>query len=137
MISKFLSNTFKKATGKLFQNSILILHPYLSGGAWVFDDDKTGLVREPFVMGIPEILETALEANGIPLVEAAEGFDLYFSANPFPGQQVELTWLESEHGGNWYKAEGTEQFGWLCPALFKYFAQAPKKIFAKCERSKK
>ena len=37
------------------QNSIMVVKPYKWEGMWVFDDDKTGLVREPFVAGVPEI----------------------------------------------------------------------------------
>lgn len=131
-----ISALIRKLTGQVAQNSIMVLHPYKNNGLWVFDDPTTGLVREPFVMGIPEILETALVSNGIPVNEAVNGFNLLFSSNPFPGKQVSLTWIESENGGNWYRCEETNQVGWLCPALFKYFTKAPKQIFAKCERSK-
>jgi hypothetical protein len=116
-------------------NAILVLHPYNYYGAWVFDDDRVGLVREPFVNGIPEILEDALADAGIPLDEAGEGFKLTFSANPFPTAGVELTLLRPEYGGNWYTAQSGKE-GWLCPALFKYFQKAPKKIYCKVERSK-
>ena len=34
----------------------MIIHPYLFNGVWVFDDESTGLVREPFVSGIPEMI---------------------------------------------------------------------------------
>jgi hypothetical protein len=27
---------------------------------WVFDDERVGLVKEPFVMGIPEIIDKAV-----------------------------------------------------------------------------
>ncbi len=52
------------------QNSIMVVVPYKWGGMWVFDDEKTGLVREPFVAGVPEILEALLEQQGIPVSEA-------------------------------------------------------------------
>lgn len=37
--------------------------------------------------------------------------------------------------GNWYRGvvAGEKMVGWLCPALFCYFEQAPKKIFVKAE----
>ena len=62
------SGAKKKPTG-VNSNSILVLHPYKYYGTWVFDDDRTGLVREAFVSGIPEILEKCLEDNGIPVKE--------------------------------------------------------------------
>ena len=46
------------------QNSIMVLKPYKWEGMWVFDDDRTGLVREPFVAGVPEILEALLVQAG-------------------------------------------------------------------------
>jgi hypothetical protein len=118
------------------QNAMLVLHPYNRNGWWVFDDDRVGLVAEPFVQGIPEILEEALETAGIPIEEASKGFDLIFSATPFPGHQVDLNKLYPEAGGNWYESQ-SGKVGWLCPALFKYFADAPQKIYCKVERSKK
>ena len=36
-------------------------------------------------------------------------------------------------GGNWYKMDGTDMTGWLCPALFHYFEIAPDKIYLKAE----
>lgn len=134
-IVKKLTGTTQTPTGGVNSNSILVLHPYKYYGTWVFDDDRTGLVREAFVSGIPEILEETLEKNGVPVREAEKGFDLTFSQTPFPGQQVELTRLREESGGNWYKSD-TGREGWLCPALFKYFPVAPEKIYARCERSK-
>ena len=72
----------------MHQNSIMVVKPYKWEGMWVFDDEKTGLVREPFVAGVPEILEALLEQQGIPVEEAEKGFRLIFSAIPFPGHQL-------------------------------------------------
>lgn len=33
-------------------------------------------------------------------------------------------------GGNWYYSAALDLEGWLCPALLKYFEQAPGKIYA-------
>ena len=38
-------------------NAMMVILPYQHNGIWVFDDDKTGLVREPFVFGIPEMID--------------------------------------------------------------------------------
>ena len=32
--------------------------------------------------------------------------------------------------GNWYRAEGIDLEGWLCPALLKYFERPPQKLYA-------
>jgi hypothetical protein len=106
-------------------NAIVVIFPYRLHGTWVFDDPTTGLVQEPFVAGIPEIIDRAV-AN-IP--DAGKGFKLTFSARPFPGYQIVLNWVREEFDGNWYRVEGTTSEGWLCPALLKYFATAPQRIY--------
>jgi hypothetical protein len=35
--------------------------------------------------------------------------------------------------GNVYRWVGSGMEGWLCPALFKYFAEAPQEIYLKVE----
>src|SRR4051794_2314929 len=62
-------------------NAVLTIEPYRCEGAWVFDDPTTGLVGEPFVAGITEMIDR-LAAN-IP--GAARGFRLLFAVQPFNG----------------------------------------------------
>jgi len=47
---------------------------------WVFDDPAVGLCQEPFVCGVPEIIEYLV--NGI--ADARAGFRLLFRCPPFP-----------------------------------------------------
>jgi hypothetical protein len=68
--------------------------------------------------------------------QAASGFHLFFSAHPFPGYQLELNWQRSEFDGNWYHSEVLDMEGWLCPALLKYFDDAPKTIYAQFKQRK-
>ena len=56
---------------------------------------------------------------------AESGVTIFFSANPFPGCQHEFHWRREESGGNWYFSPECDLEGWLCPALFKYFDEAP------------
>lgn len=108
------------------QNSIYIIHPYKDHGTWVFDDDKVGLVREPFVAGADDIID-----RFVTTIEGAEkGFALLFSASPFPGSNATFEWRRMEGGGNWYYSPDLDKEGWLCPALFKYFETAPPKLYA-------
>ena len=109
----------------LTMNSILVIHPYKSGGVWMFDDPKVGLHREPFVSGADDILDK-ITAH-IPNAES--GVTVVFSSQPFPGFEHELTWQRGEFSGNWYRSDKLRMEGWLCPALFKYFPQAPEKIY--------
>ena len=110
-------------------NSLYVLKPYRHQNAWVFDDDKVGLVAEPFVFGIDTMIERMTES--IP--GAAEGFRLIFSTSRFPGAMAELLWRREEADGNWYFSPTYDIEGWLCPALFKYFEEAPKALYAKAE----
>ena len=110
-------------------NCITVLQPYQHAGMWVFDDSDKGLVKEPFVAGIDEMINRM--TAGIP--DAADGFRLLFSPTPFPGFTVQLEWRRAEHGGNWYHCRELGMEGWLCPALFRYFDSAPAELYAKCE----
>ena len=67
-------------------NSILVIEPYRYAGTWVFDDPSVGLVREPFVAGIPGMIDKLV--SDIP--DANNGFRLTFSAVPFPGYREKL-----------------------------------------------
>jgi hypothetical protein len=110
-------------------NAIMVLRPYYWGGTtWVFDDPAAGLDKEAFVSGIPEMIRYM--TRDIP--DAEEGFLLTFSATPFPGYQycIHKTSPTGEtYGGNWYHMEEINQDGWLCPALFCYFAEAPEELY--------
>lgn len=66
--------------------------------------------------------------SGIP--NAQSGFDLVFSSTPFPGYHAELERIHEEYGGYWYRLVGLDMEGWLCPAFFKYFDEAPLRIYA-------
>ena len=111
-------------------NAIGVIAPYKYEGMWVFDDPATGLVREPFVAGIDTMIDKLVAS--VP--DAEKGFRLLFSAAPFPGYNVKLEWRRGEYGGNWYFSPDYDLEGWLCPALFKYFDNAPKEIYVKAEQ---
>jgi hypothetical protein len=106
-------------------NSILFIHPYKRDGVWAFDDPAVGLMQEPFVAGADTAIDRMVE--GIANAEA--GVALYFSAAPFPGAKHEFRRIREESGGHWYYSEEFKQEGWLCPALFKYFEQAPERLY--------
>lgn len=110
-------------------NSLMIIVPYQYGGTWVFDDPATGLKREPFVAGVPAMMNHLV--RDIP--GATNGFRMLFATQPFPGYQQKLTWLRPEGGGNIYRMEDPPMEGWLCPALFRYYREAPKELYVKAE----
>jgi hypothetical protein len=111
-------------------NAILTIRPYRHDGMWVFDDPAVGLVREPFVSGIPEMID--LLVRDIPGAE--RGFRMLFSAGPFPGAVASMEWVREDLGGNWYRWDERQMEGWLCPALFKYFDRAPRRLYVRAER---
>jgi Family of unknown function (DUF6717) len=109
-------------------NTIGVIAPYKYEGMWVFDDPRVGLTREPFVAGIDTMIDRLV--TSIPGAE--KGFRLLFSATPFPGFTVKLDWRREEYGGNWYSPQFDRE-GWLCPALFKYFDNAPLELYVRAE----
>ena len=110
-------------------NAIMIIAPYRHQGTWVFDDASAGLVQEPFVAGVPEMIDELVK--DIP--NAEQGFRLTFSANPFPGHQKTLSWLRGDSGGNYYKLSDPPMEGWICPAMFKYYDKAPETLYVKAD----
>lgn len=112
------------------ENSILVIAPYRYNGTWVFDDERAGLVREPFVGGVPEMIDVLVA--DIP--NAAEGFRLTFSSRPFPDYEMKLTWVRGDMGGNYYRLDDPPMEGWICPALFKYYDRAPPELYVKVDR---
>jgi hypothetical protein len=104
-------------------NALRCLHVYRYNGMWVFDDEAVGLNREPFVCGVPEVFDQLLLAKGI----TGDRFNLLFGESKFPGHDLHATWVREESGGNWYATSIGE--GWLCPAMFNYYDQAPRDIY--------
>ena len=111
-------------------NSINVIAPYKHHGMWVFDDPRVGLVQEPFVAGA----DTMIDRVVADIPDAERGFTMIFSTTPFPGHQHRLDWRREESGGNVYYAEQLGLEGWLCPALLKYFTEAPKQLYVQTKR---
>lgn len=88
-------------------NAVMVISPYWYNGTWVFDDERTGLVREPFLAGVPEMIDVLVE--DIP--DAKDGFRLTFSANPFPDFDKKLVWLRGDMQGNYYKFDDSPMEG--------------------------
>jgi len=110
-------------------STIREIRPYNWCGLLVFDDPDVGLDKEPFVAGVPEILYDLCHAVGIK--SPKNGFKLLFSDEEFAGYHIKAIRLYEENGGWWYKVKGEN--GWLCPAMFQYFTEAPEHIFIKVD----
>jgi len=119
------------------RNSIFVIQPYWYADTWVFDDASVGLEKEPFVAGVPEMIDALLDRSGIPIADARRGFRLLFSPAPFPDHSASFVRTREELGGTWYRTDVESvtppMEGWLCPALFKYFPEAPPAIYVKPE----
>lgn len=111
-------------------NAIHVIAPYKYHGMWVFDDERVGLVREPFVSGADVMIDRVVK--DIP--GAANGFVMLFSAAPFPGHQVKLEWRRPESGGNWYYSPQLGMEGWLCSALGKYYPDPPPELYVQVKQ---
>ncbi len=110
-------------------NSLFVIAPYKYEGMWVFDDPHAGLVQEPFVGGADTMIDALVAAFPDP----ENGFRIVFSASAFPQYQYKLDWVRPELSGNVYRSPELGMEGWLCPALFKYFPEAPAAIYLKVE----
>ncbi|MGF1486137.1 MAG: DUF6717 family protein [Prochloraceae cyanobacterium] len=114
-------------------NAMMVIFPYRYEDTWVFDDDRVGLEREPFVCGVPEMIDILVK--NIP--DPEKGFKLLFSGNPFPGYQAEFIRDREQYRGYWYRWKEHNLEGWLCPALFKYFQEAPEKLYCQASSANK
>ena len=107
-------------------NSLFVINPYKWNGQWVFDDPSRSLDKEALVAGIDTMLDHWVQKLGA----GQKGLVLTFSAHFFPGHNFKLRWVREDVVGNWYHSDELGFEGWLCPALFKYFAKAPPEIYA-------
>ena len=113
-------------------NSMFEIKPYWDGDTWVFDDERVGLVMEPFVVGVPEMIDFLVK----DISDVRNGFRMLFSMHPFPSHTHSIKRLQPESGGMWYQMEQEPKLkGWLCPALFKYVPSAPERMYVKAVRS--
>ena len=105
-------------------NALMQILAYRHNAGWSFDDAAVGLVAEPFVAGIPTMIDILAEQVG-----AADRIVLTFAPTEFPGAVCRLDRTKEEHGGNWYAWIAHHTQGWLCPALLHYFPTAPDVIW--------
>jgi hypothetical protein len=112
-------------------NEIVVIAPYKYLGMWVFDDERVGLVQEPFVGGADTMIDTI--TAGIP--DATKEFTMVFSNSAFPKSRYRLEWRRADGTGNWYYSPDLDAEGWLCPALLRYFETAPAELYVQVRPS--
>ena len=135
----FKINLFKSKSKKVDKtdNAVNQLKVYWTGTTWAFDDDRVGLVAEPFVAGADRIISDAIEREHSLLVlkKAKEnGIVITFSKNLLPYVEDEASLVLQEQfnklGHGMYFDYFTGQSGWLCPATLHYFKDYPEYIYA-------
>lgn len=102
-------------------NKLVTLNLYNVGGTWCFDDEKYDVVREPFVMGMSEIISSYLPEN-------SETCEFLASVGPFPNADVLKLETEAFDGG-WYNLPSKDMRGWLCPLTRTYMGGIPPQIY--------
>jgi hypothetical protein len=114
-------------------NALLILEIYRHAKTWCFTDSQRGLLHEPFVLGVPEIIDYVIEQK--EKLDYSKTYQVIFSDTQFPGASYYLQQLRSEFKGCWYtlfsvtdEQQDVDE-GWLCPATLKFFDQFPVKIY--------
>jgi len=123
-----LNQIFTGLNRRVTKNSIYTIFPYKEGGQWVFDDESVGLHKEAFVAGADTLLDV-LTGDG-------DRCTVVFSESSFPDHQLELTLKHTDETGSVYFSHKHQHELWLCPALFLYYSEAPKKIFLKVKLPK-
>ena len=43
-------------------NSLFVIAPYWDSDTWVFDDERRGLLGEPFVSGVPDMIDYLVDS---------------------------------------------------------------------------
>lgn len=113
---------------KLNSNVLKVINPYRWNGLWVFDDPKVGLDHEALVCGADTMCDLIM--FHMPEGSNPDMFVLMFSHVPFPNHQYEFDWVSGDKDtGNVYLCKQIKQEVWLCPALYCYFKEAPKKLY--------
>lgn len=102
-------------------NSIISLELYKLNNTWYFDDKVFEITREPFVLGMSEIISSYLhpEARTCTILASRQAFPM-----------AEKLRLEKEEAdGGWYTVERSGMQGWLCPVTRVYMQYIPENIY--------
>lgn len=111
-------------------NSIYIIEPYRKYGTWIFDDSVRNLVEEPFVFGMPQIIDRIVNDD------RCQRCRFTFSETELPEYDLVLNKMKGKPDiiGAWYESAQLKMSGWLCPVLGLYFKTPPDNIYIKLEK---
>lgn len=139
-INSSIRSVIDKNLSKKSWTHVIFMRWHKTWQEWCFDIPIVGIVDEPFVEGIPDIIDYHLEISKKLTTAKKTGVSILFSgATTKPkefthGTYLKLVKTKEENGGGWYKESVSGLEGWLCPNLYQLFAKAPKQIHV-CIRS--
>lgn len=107
----------------MIANAIKTILAYKWNGLWVFDEESVGLVKEPFVAGADTLLDRISDGH--------QSIVLIFSDIEFPDYHFSTVLVDTAPSGSNYYCPELDHNLWLCPALFKFFPEAPQTIYVK------
>lgn len=109
-------------------NSIMKLDLFKEKNTWMFNDESFNIIREPFVLGMSEMIDHYV--NNPTLNKTT----IFFSHDKFPHCH-ELKLLNEDSDGGWYQDVDTKMVGWLCPVTRVYMKNIPEKIYFMVENN--
>jgi len=111
-------------------NAMLCIEIFKFNGTWCFTDEKRELLNEPFVLGVPEIIDAVLKQQELYVKD--KNYRILFADQEFPLHHGMLEKTQYDSGGFWYK--WGDMKGWLCPATLAFFKEFPKEIYFRLEK---
>jgi hypothetical protein len=95
---------------------------YILDEEWFMDDPTKGIIMEPLVRGVPEIIASIVGRK-------VDRLYVTFTSESQAAHTHVLVRKLPEDGGFWYQLQDTTMKGWLCPVLMQYFEEAPANLY--------
>ena len=78
------------------KNQIQVIAPYWLHGTWLFDDPATDLVQEPFVSGVPEMIDDLVAdipdaRQGFRQTSVQALFDSHWAIREIPQDKLDVS----------------------------------------------
>jgi len=124
MIRLFRDTEIMGSTSSPTANSIHTIEVYRFGSAWVFDDERVGLLKEAFVAGADTLIDKYADGKN--------NITIMFSTDWFPDHSVVVEKDKDQYDvGTNYTEPVTGHNLWLCPSLNLYYSVSPDRIYVK------
>lgn len=101
------------------------------GATWIYSDVDHDVVDEPFVAGVPDLIDALRERAGMN-PNTLDAFRLAFACALFPhAHRVEIE--HEEMGGVWVRLKPDHLRGWCCPHIHDYLRPLPSHVCANAQ----